>query len=96
MKLSNEAKQDLRGIYRYTVLRYGFDQADKYEDGLKSSVRTISNFMSIGRRYTTRKGKEFLRYNSGRHVVFYVVEDDYALIVRILHCSAEFDAYLGD
>lgn len=91
---SELAKSDLKDIYRYTYTTFGLDQADKYDSDIKSSGQTAAMFPRLGRDYTTQKGSEFKRYNSGRHVIFYVAEEGGIFIIRILHGRMDFDRHL--
>jgi toxin ParE1/3/4 len=91
----NDARADLKAIFKYTFRRYGLKQAEKYQTDLKRSAQTAAQFPYLGRRYTTRNGKLFMRYNSGRHVIFYVdTESGGITVVRILHDAMNFDDYL--
>lgn len=97
-RLSFEAESDFDEVFDHTLNEFGHVQAISYTGDLKVSVETVAFFPLIGRRYTTKKGKEFRRYNSGRHAIFYLSEqdddEDCVFIVRILHCASDFDAYL--
>jgi toxin ParE1/3/4 len=46
-KLSGDAKEDLRRIYRYGVLTFGEAQADRYYDALIERFAQIANEPSI-------------------------------------------------
>jgi len=91
---SELAKSDLKDIYRYTYKTFGLNQADRYDEAIKSAGQTAALFPSVGRDYTTKKGTLFRRYNSGRHVIFYVIEGGGIFVVRILHGRMDFDRHL--
>ena len=91
---SELARYDLMDIYGYTYRTFGLAQADRYDADIRSSIRTAALFTQVGRPYATRRGARFHRYNSGRHVIFYLVESDGILIVRILHGRMDFDRHL--
>lgn len=91
---SEDAKRDLKNIYKYTFHRYGERQAVQYDDNIKSSIGTLEYFPKIGRRFVASDGREFLRYNSGRHAIFYLEQNDGVLIVRLLHGHMNFDHFL--
>lgn len=93
-RLSALASSDLADIYLYGARRWGRAQADAYDRDLRSSVRTAAHFPQIGRRYETVSGIELRCYLSGRHVIFYRIEDDGIFIIRVLHGRMDFDRHL--
>ena len=38
---------------------------------MHKAAQTAADFLSFGLPYTTRSGKVLLKYNSGRHALFY-------------------------
>ena len=44
--------------------------------------------------YTTKAGKAFRKYDSGRHGLFYQSVEDGILVVGILHLMMDFDRHL--
>mgnify|MGYP000014458801 FL=1 len=59
-KISEEAKQDLRRIYKYGVLKFGVKQADKYFDSF------FSNFDLIAQRPLSFESVSYIRRNYRR------------------------------
>lgn len=92
---SEQAAADLKDIYKYGFETFGAAQAEHYNAGLRSSVEIAASFPLIGRLYQTETGDVFRSYNSGRHMIFYRVESDRLLVVRILHSSMDFDRHLS-
>ena len=92
-KLSNEADQDLRGIYLYSYQEFGEDQADKYLLGLEKTFQMISDNPRIGRE---RPDIDHLVrcVEHGKHVIFYDLYEDHILIVRVLHGRMDVRKYL--
>ena len=91
---SRQAERDLDGIFDYTVGRYGGQQAITYTDRIRDAANTIAQFPMLGRAYTTKNGREFRRFASGRHMIFYQIEEDTVFVVRILYDGMDFDSWL--
>jgi toxin ParE1/3/4 len=81
-KLTEDAKDDLRRIYRYGVLKFGEAQADLYYDALFSHFEKIAEnphlYQAIDH---IRKG--YRRSVCGVDSVFYRVVDDTIEIISI-------------
>lgn len=82
-KLTEKAVNDFRGIYDYTLMRFGEKQADLYTDALEKIFQTLSEMPDIGLDYDTVPGVKQISFQS--HMVFYAVRWKGILIVRILH-----------
>lgn len=82
--LSPQAIIDLEDIYEYTLKTWGFSQAEKYQDELYDSIISISVNPLIGSIYYYKKG-DYRKLNINRHLIFYRIEDENCLIIRILH-----------
>jgi toxin ParE1/3/4 len=93
-KLSRLAQADLEEITEYTALNFGERQAVVYSDQIHSAAQTAASFPSFGLPYTTKAGRVFQKYNSGRHAVFYQPNEQGIFIVRVLHSMMDFDQYL--
>ncbi len=88
------AQSDLEDITVYTALNFGPRQAEIYNAQLHDAARTAANFPPFGMTYTTKAGKAFRKYDSGRHALFYQSVEDGILVVRILHLMMDFDRHL--
>lgn len=93
-KLSQSAQADLEDITEYTALSFGARQAAIYTAQLHNAAQTAAEFPLFGQLYSTRSGKIFRRYHSGRHALFYQLTDDGILVVRILHMMMDLDRHL--
>ena len=94
-RLTRLAEQDLAGIWRYTLENWSRKQADKYVDGLMDACGEVTEAPDkTGSSYEhVREG--YRKYHYGRHVIFFkVLEDESALIVRVLHEKMDFDRHL--
>lgn len=100
LRLSDEANDDVDGIWHYTVTMYGFEQASNYivllrqafldieENPERPSSRRHPELGPRVRSYRIELSKD--RSGTGiktaRHIVFYTLQhEDLVLVVRILH-----------
>jgi len=74
----------LRGIASYTTEKWGQDQAVRYISDLRECMALLAGKPSMGRAWNSLT-PELRRHEHGKHVVFYTIEPDGILIVRILH-----------
>ena len=82
--VSRTAQFDMRGIARYTVEKWGTDQAVRYATGLRSCFEMLGDNPRIGR--TCDSIKEGLRrYECAKHVIFYRQKPGGIRVVRVLH-----------
>jgi len=91
--ISNKAEADLREIWRWSYIRFGESQADRYLDDLDTGMRLCSSDPEKG------KQREALRagYRSvlvGKHLVFYTFTHDTVLVQRVLHGSMDPDRHV--
>ncbi len=84
VRFSRLAEADLMEIIRYTLDRWGEDQAIRYVDDLEGCCEQIAANPALGRACDDiRPGLR--RIEHGRHIVFYRQEAGGVLISRILH-----------
>lgn len=83
-RFSKLARLDLMEIGDYTVDQWGVDQALRYLDSLERCFALIAANPEIGRR-CDRVLKGYRRIEHEMHVVFYRMDNEGLLIVRILH-----------
>ena len=82
--LSSKAAADLNGIYEYTILYFGLEQARVYLFGLHERFQMLAEQPMQGRTADELAlGLRRIEYQS--HVVFYMSKDDGIRIVRVLH-----------
>jgi toxin ParE1/3/4 len=87
-RLSRLAAADLEEIAEYTIERFGIEQSRRYRDGLKTCFVQLANNPMLGRR-TEQLMSGLQRFEHQSHVVFYISEPDYLLILRVLHSSMD-------
>ncbi|MEQ1680240.1 MAG: type II toxin-antitoxin system RelE/ParE family toxin [Nitrospira sp.] len=82
--LSSKAATDLVGIYEYTILHFGLEQARVYLFGLHERFQMLVAQPTQGRKADElAPGLRRVEYQS--HVVFYIPKDHGIRIVRVLH-----------
>jgi toxin ParE1/3/4 len=91
--LSSKAATDLDGIYEYTILNFGLEQARSYLLGLHERFEALAEHPMQG-----RSAKEFApelrRFDYQSHIVFYLPKDQGVRIVRVLHQSMDTKRHL--
>lgn len=82
--LSSKATADLEGIYEYTILHFGLEQARAYLFGLHERFQMLAEQPMQGRKADElAPGLRRVEYQS--HIVFYISTGTGIRIVRVLH-----------
>ncbi len=93
-ELTREAAEDVVEIYVASSVNYGRSQAETYQAGLIQKLELIGDFPHMGRRHR-RRGVELRVVPHGVHVIIYrVIEDDVALVLRIFHQREDWFRFL--
>lgn len=82
--LSVRAKEDIRGIARFTIEKFGVDQSIKYSEGITRILNKICLDPELGRRYIPTKRKMLFRYRYKAHMIFYYPTKQGIFVVRFL------------
>jgi toxin ParE1/3/4 len=85
--LTQAADADLADIARYTVGRWGYEQAETYLLAFEDAFQKLAAFPDTGRPIEERAG--YFRHERGSHAIFYRKEPEGILIVRVLHQRME-------
>ena len=91
--LSRRAQSDLDEIWDYSAQVWGRDQANRYVEALRDSIKRVAADPSRGRSMTVGR-KSYRRYRSGSHLIFYRKAKRGIRIVRILHESMDHERHL--
>ena len=83
-RFSRLAERDLLEIGRYTLLKWGEAQANRYLEMLEAGCERLSRNPGLGRSSESIR-PALLRMECGRHVIFYRRTASGILISRILH-----------
>jgi toxin ParE1/3/4 len=84
IELNADANADVRSIRAYTVRVYGDAQARRYIAGLRARMSVVAENPRIGRIYRGAE-PETWRATYGQHFIYYRVEGEVLVIVRVLH-----------
>ncbi|HXT13759.1 MAG TPA: type II toxin-antitoxin system RelE/ParE family toxin [Candidatus Angelobacter sp.] len=84
-QLTEAADQDLLAIARYTIRKWGVEQARRYEAILEDCFSAIAKG-KIRPRVFLKRRPELLFTHCEHHYVFYVIKDDgWPLVIAVLH-----------
>ncbi len=90
-RLTRAADEDFENIFVFGIDTFGFDQAIKYQNGIKQRFDELAEQPQL---YATidhiRKG--YRRSVCGSHSIYYRIKPEYILIVRILGQEDPFKA----
>ena len=92
--LSNKADADLDGIYVYSFETFGEARADTYFLSLRDCLQTLADNPRMGRSADSFH-TGLLHHRHGRHVIYYLTEDDGIFVVRVLHDAMDAPRQLG-
>ncbi|MFZ0254347.1 MAG: type II toxin-antitoxin system RelE/ParE family toxin [Gammaproteobacteria bacterium] len=87
-RLSKQAAEDLADIADYTMEQFGIEQARHYRDGLERCFQDLADNPNLGRS-AEQLAPKLRRFEHQSHVVFYLLEAENLLIVRVLHASRD-------
>ena len=92
-RLTAAAENDIRGIARDSLQRWGMERAEAYVLGLHDTFQRLVELPGLGRPADEiRPG--YFRMESGSHVVFFLKQAQTVLIVRVLHERMDFARHL--
>ena len=91
--LSARATADLDGIWNYTELRWGLDQAEEYTNTIRGDLAFLVEHPER-RRPCGEIRPEYFKHSSGSHVVFYRLSGENLFVARILHQRMDFRRHL--
>lgn len=83
LKLSNEARSNLREISFYTYLNWGKNQTIKYLSGLNHKLDLIATLPYLGRVFYYVNGVELRKSGYEKHLIMYFIHDETIVIYQI-------------
>jgi toxin ParE1/3/4 len=96
-RASSFAEQDLESIFRYTIRKWDFDQADAYLELLSSARdRIVANPFLPGSKAREDLAAACRTFHCGKHVYFYRLRDHTVEFARILHESMDFEQHIAE
>ena len=91
--LTPRARSDIREIGRYTLERWGIDQAEVYVRMIRDAVASIADDPRRGRSCEDVRAGYF-KFAVGSHVIFYRQVGADIDVVRVLHGRMDFGRHL--
>lgn len=92
-KLTNKAYADLKNIAEYTQKTWCRDQRNKYLSKMDTAFHTLADNYKLGRN-RDHISDGYYSHPVGKHLVFYHIENNTVIIVRILHQSMDVERQL--
>ena len=91
--LRPKAETDIRDIATYTIEEWGEAQAKQYIINIRKQIERAAAFPEIGPD-VDELGLAYRKLSSGSHRIYYRIENDQLIVVRILHERMDFEALL--
>lgn len=82
-ELGQKAKDDLEGIWEYTMLNWSEKQAERYVRGILEVVKLLSEHRTTGRKVDYYRSGYWMKQASS-HLIFYRFSEKLE-VIRILH-----------
>lgn len=96
-RLSEPAKNDLLGIFLYTLETWGEDQVPVYLELIETALQRITeNPMTHGSKTREDAVPGCRTFRSGKHIIVYRINSGIVEIARILHESMDFEQLVDD
>ena len=94
-EITKKARNELIGIWEYTLQNWSHQQADKYYQILIEKIEEIAKRPHIGRNYDRVEiGLKGVAVKS--HIIFYQIKDNTVEIVRVLHQRMDLENRLNE
>lgn len=84
-----EAILDLDEVYEYGLINFGLKISNEYLNKIQSVFYLLIENPFIGR-LDTRVQPPIRRFETQNHVIFYDINEEFLIIIRILHKSVDF------
>jgi len=92
-RTTRQADQDIIDIYVRGVADFGFDQAERYHQGLVAAFELLAGNPHLARERTEFRPPIRLHPYQA-HMIVYVGQGDDILIVRVLHGRQDWERHL--
>jgi toxin ParE1/3/4 len=88
VRLTTEARYDLRDLLQYTLERWGHEQRDTYRARIQHTLSTLARHPELGR--SRDEILPHLRsYAMDSHLIFYLVSEKEIVVLRIMHSAKD-------
>ena len=88
LDVSAGAINDLRGIFEYSRKYWGIARARDYANDLRAHLKALTSAELSGVK-AEQIGPGIRRQISGSHVIWFRVENDVVMVIRVLHQSRD-------
>ena len=95
LKLKPEAERDLVKIFEYTTKRWGIEQAEQYQNDLFEGMLKFTEQEELGKEHPNTNFL-YRKLHVNRHLLFYRVEVQNCIIIRVLHDRMDLTKQLGE
>lgn len=92
-KISRLAYQDLEDIWKYTAKKWSIEQADRYTERIFNCITRISKDVKLAKS-ASHIVEGYFYMASGKHFVFFKIENTIILIDRVLHQQMDVEKQL--
>jgi len=83
VRISEDAKTDIKGIYIHSYQNFGERKGDEYVDELNTMLDELPNALRVSDYGFVREGLKRSNYRS--HAVYYRIEGTDTVVLRVLH-----------
>lgn len=94
IQFTNTARQDLKGIFTYSIRRWGKRQAERYSAQLNVQIQKIGQDAVFSTPVPASR-LSLRQSTAGCHLIIFEQTDDHILIVRILHEAMDIPRHIG-
>ena len=94
LRLKPEAEKDLSKIFEHTAMSWGIVQAEKYQDEMYEGMNLLLTKKNLGKEFLYAE-LSYRKLHVNRHLIFYRVEKQKCVVVRILHDRMDIKKHLG-
>ncbi|MGH2560956.1 MAG: type II toxin-antitoxin system RelE/ParE family toxin [Thermomicrobiales bacterium] len=90
LRLTQEARDDLRDLLQYTFETWGRNQCDTYRALIRRTLRELAQYPGLGRK-REELGADLRSFPAGQHVVIYLLNDQELVVTRIMHSGMDIE-----
>ena len=80
-----KAQEDLKEIRRYTVEKWGAEQANKYLSSLRDTLQVLLKMPGIGRSRADDLCDGIFSYPYASHMIYYRWSENRLIVIAVLH-----------
>lgn len=91
--LTRKAFQDLSEIWNYTFDNWSEEQANKYYSILIAGIINIASDKAYSSKPYFQISNNLWGYRVQHHIIFYQIENNDVLVIRILHSSMDLKSH---